>query len=101
MRKNGVKKAIATTNNKLYRSTREKNPVSRFGYDNYMEIINDFMLKVVTVQEQETFSKTTKDPRWGKAMNEEMEVLCKNETWDRWIYKVKYNGDGSVNYYKA
>ena len=31
--KNGVKKAIATANEKLCRSTQEKNPVSRFGYD--------------------------------------------------------------------
>mgnify|MGYP000400280933 CR=1 FL=1 len=47
-------------------------------------------------------------------MNEEMHALCKNETWDlvptsphkkaircRWIYKVKYNVDGSINHYKA
>ena len=47
-------------------------------------------------------------------MNEEMQALRKNETWDlvptsshkkaigcRWIYKIKYNVDGSVNRYKA
>ena len=47
-------------------------------------------------------------------MNEEMQALCKNETWDlvhhsphkkaigcRWIYKVKYNVDGFVNRDKA
>ena len=60
-----------------------------------------FMMKVATVREPETFSEAAKDPRWIKAMNEEMQALRKNETWDlvpisphkkaigcRWIYKV-------------
>ena len=47
-------------------------------------------------------------------MNEEMQALSKNETWDlvphsphkkaiscRWIFKVKYDVDGFVNRYKA
>ena len=39
-----------------------------------------FMMKVATVREPETFSEAAKDPRWIKAMNEEMHALCKNET---------------------
>ena len=41
-----------------------------------------FMMKVAIVHEQETFSEAAKDPRWIEAMNEEMQALRKNETWD-------------------
>ena len=73
-----------------------------------------FMMKVETIREPESFSETAKDPQWVEAMNEEMQSLNKNETWDliphsphkqaincRWIFKVKYNYDSSVNRYKA
>ena len=58
---NGAKKAIASANEKLCRSTREKK-ISRFGYDEYMVYHYAFMMKVATLQEPETFSKATKDP---------------------------------------
>ena len=65
-------------------------------------------------RDPEFFSKEAKDPQWIEATNKEMQVLCKNETWDliptsphkkaigsRCIYKVKYNVDSSVNRYKV
>jgi len=52
--------------------------------------------------------------RWRKAMNEEIEALQKNATWElvslskgmktvgcRWVFTVKLNPDGSINRYKA
>ena len=72
IRRNGAKKAIIAANEKLRRSTREKNPISRFDYDDYMTYHYAFMMKVVTVRKPETFSEATKDPRWIEAMNEEM-----------------------------
>ena len=41
-----------------------------------------FMMKVATAREPETFSEAAKDPRWIESMNEEMQALRKNETWD-------------------
>jgi hypothetical protein len=50
-----------------------------------------------------------KEESWRKAMEDEIEVIEKNKTWKlverpedkeiigvKWIYKVKYNVDGSV-----
>ena len=54
------------------------------------------------------------DPKWRKAMNEEMEALQKNATWKlvplpkgikpigcRWVFTVKLKPDGSIDRYKA
>ena len=58
--------------------------------------------------------KVVPKPRWIQAINEEMQELRKNETWDlvpdsphkktigyKWTFKVKYNADNSVNRHKA
>ena len=91
-------------------STWEKNVVSRFNYNDYMAYHYAFMMKVATVGEPKTFFEAAKDPRWVEAMNEEMQALSKNETWDlipsshhqraigcQWIFKVKHNADDTVN----
>ena len=54
------------------------------------------------------------DPKWRKAMNEDMEALQKNATWEliplpkgmkpigcRWVFTVKLKPDGSIDRYKA
>lgn len=54
------------------------------------------------------------DPKWKAAMNEEMNSLQKNKTWElvdlppgkksvgcRWIYNVKHKVDGTIKRYKA
>jgi hypothetical protein len=54
------------------------------------------------------------DPKWKASMNEEMNSLQKNETWDlvdcpkgkkpvgcRWVYIVKYKPDGEIEHFKA
>ena len=114
MRTPDVQKAIATTSEKLFRSTCEKNLIIRFSCNDYMTYHYAFMMKVAEDVELESFSEAAKNPRWVEAMNEEMQALSKNETWDlvphsphkkeincRWKYKVKYNDDNSINRDKA
>ena len=72
------------------------------------------MTKVAKVREPESYVEASQDAKWQSAMEEEMWALDVNNTWDlvdpprhwkqircKWVYKVKYNVDGSVNRYKV
>ena len=103
-------KASKSANEQSCRSTPQKNPVVWFGYNEYMAHRYAYMSRVAEVREPKSYAKAT----WRAAMEEEMHALAENETWDlvnapkgvkpigcRWVYKVKYNTNGSVNRYKA
>ena len=62
-----AKKAITKTSEQLCCSTREKNVVSRFVYNDYVAYHYAFMMKVAIVREPENFSEAVKDPRWVEA----------------------------------
>ena len=62
-----------------------------------------------TLYEPHTYREAHTDPLWQQAMNEELDALHKNNTWDmvdlplgqsvvgcRWVYKIKTKADGSV-----
>lgn len=64
--------------------------------------------------EPQSFEKASKEVCWTKAMNEEMSTIEKNKTWKlvalpegkkiiglKWVYKIKYNEDGSIQKHKA
>ena len=58
----GAQKALESANKKLRRSSREKNPVSRFGYNDYMAYHYAYMMKVTSVRDPETLFEAAKDP---------------------------------------
>jgi hypothetical protein len=73
-----------------------------------------YMTRVAEVREPESYEEAVEDANWHTVMEEEMHALAENETWDlvdaakgvkpircKWVYKVKYNADGSINRYKA
>ena len=99
---------------KLHNSTCQNSPVVRYRYNEYMAHHYSYMTKVAEVRETESYTESSKDTNWRAAMEEEMHALAANETWDlvnapkgakpigcMWVYKVKYNTNGSVNQYKV
>ncbi|KAJ4771370.1 Retroelement pol polyprotein-like [Rhynchospora pubera] len=73
-----------------------------------------FLAAVTAKKESEHFGEAMKDNNWRKAMQIEIEALERNNTWSiedlpsnkkaigcKWVYRIKYNSDGSVERYKA
>ena len=74
-----------------------------------------FFLAVVTTGcEPSTYAEAIKDERWREAMRKEIHSLENNGTWtgenlppgkkaigSKWVYKIKYNFDGSIERCKA
>ena len=72
------------------------------------------VLSLDTNIEPENYRIAAQQEKWKRAMQEELEALKQNATWSilplppnkiaigyKWVYKTKYNADGSVNRYKA
>ncbi|CAL2234863.1 unnamed protein product [Prunus armeniaca] len=66
------------------------------------------------IVEPENFDEAAQDEAWKKAMENEMNMIEKNQTWElvnrpfnkpiigvKWVYKTKLNLDGSVQKHKA
>ncbi|XP_076948411.1 uncharacterized protein LOC143620654 [Bidens hawaiensis] len=64
--------------------------------------------------EPKNFHEAINDPNWVIAMNNELEALHRNDTWDlvdlphdmktigcKWIFKIKYKSSGEIERYKA
>ena len=60
------------------------------------------------------FSEAEKDPKWIVAMQEELNMIEKNHTWElvsrpqhknvigvKWVFRTKLKADGSINKHKA
>ncbi|GJZ06149.1 retrovirus-related pol polyprotein from transposon RE1 [Tanacetum coccineum] len=69
---------------------------------------------LVATTEPRGFKSAAKDPKWLAAMNEEFQALQYNRAWvlvprprsanivgSKWVYRIKYNSDGTIERHKA
>lgn len=103
----------------LDRSISEKSG-TRYPLVNYVDTSNFskshklFLTKIDEIKEPTHYHEAARDTNWKEAMNKEIEALENNGTWKivqlpngkkpigcKWIYKVKYKADGTIERYKA
>ncbi|KAL2903744.1 Retrovirus-related Pol polyprotein from transposon TNT 1-94, partial [Bienertia sinuspersici] len=82
--------------------------------DNFSVPHRTFLAAILSRSEPRSFREAMQDDGWRQAMQQEIKALEDNHTWEltdlppdkkalgsRWVYKVKYNADGSVERLKA
>ena len=88
-------------------STRESRPPERFCSD-------VAMVTGITESEPSSYEEEATQQVWREAMVEEYASIMKNDVWEvvprpdgksvissKWLYKIKYVVDGSIEKYKA
>ena len=96
-------------------STGTSYPIAHYvNCDKFSPQHRSFLAAMTAEKEPASYVQAIKDIRWKEAMMKEIEALEANGTWtvedlpqgkralgSKWVYKIKYNSDGSVERYKA
>jgi len=104
----GRETEMSTPQSQLRRSIRIHKPNSKYANAGYVAI------EEAITEEPKTFKEASKSSKWIRAMEEEINALEQNQTWDlvpkpknvkpiscKWVYKLKHHPDGSIERYKA
>jgi len=90
-------------------------PLQSFlSYSSFSNAQKTFFANVSGTKEPTTYAQAILDPNWQQAMQTELTALQKTNTWTvvplpaghkpigcKWVYKIKYRSDGSIDRYKA
>ena len=91
-----------------------RNPRYRSVHELYEATGEVHLVCLLADAEEISFTEAARDPKWKGAMDEEIEAIEKNDTWElaelpkgnkaigvKWVYKKKMNPRGEVERYKA
>ncbi|VVA41086.1 PREDICTED: Retrovirus-related Pol poly from transposon, partial [Prunus dulcis] len=92
-----------------------RHPLSNFiSYYHLSPSHRAFLANVSGTCEPTNYAQAASDPHWQLAMKAKLDALQLNHTWTlvpllpghkpigcKWVYKIKYNSDGSIEHYKA
>jgi len=98
----------ASTSNTRY-------PLQNFlSYSRFSAAQNTFFANISGTKEPTTYAQALLDPNWQQVMQIELKALQQNNTWTvvplpagkkpigcKWVFKIKYRFDGSIERYKA
>ena len=83
-------------------------------YDQLSDSYKQYICAISTQDEPTSYKEAIKYPEWIQAMNEELQALELNNTWQvvtlpkdrkplgcKWVFKLKRKADGSIERYKA
>ena len=105
----------ATPSNTQQSSGTCLHPLTDFvSYDRFSPSQQAFLASVMAEVEPKMFKEAVRDPRWNNSMGVEVDALEESNTWDitilppgkhaiesKWVYKIKYNADGTVRRHKS
>ncbi|CAL2277125.1 unnamed protein product [Prunus armeniaca] len=90
-------------------------PLHRYvSYSGLSPAYRNYVCNISRLVEPSSYEQACHDPHWVAAMNSELQALEDNHTWSlvplppghrpigsKWIFRIKYHSDGSVDCYKA
>ncbi|XP_062018169.1 DNA repair protein RAD5A-like [Rosa rugosa] len=90
-------------------------PLSNYiSYHSFSSSHRSFIANITRNVEPNSFAEAIKNSQWQEAMTYEIQALEANNTWRltplppgkqpidcKWVYKIKYNSDGTIKCYKA
>ena len=96
-----------------FESQRSRYPIQE-NQGNLSQVAVAFNTSLYSCSLPKSTDDALRDPKWKKAMEEEILALKRNETWERcilpkekrvvgckWVFSIKYHANGTIERYKA